>query len=87
MSLLCNFETLEVLLKTFEDSQKYEAKISKILQMLAGESDTEETIDIQELYELENQVALIKIEVEKIKQFRLKIQEIREIEENCIQLI
>lgn len=58
--------------------------INKLLQRLGGESDSEETIEIQTLYDLEQEVSAIRIEVEKIKQFKGKIQEIRETEENCI---
>jgi len=33
---------------------------------------------------LEHEISSIKVEVEKIKQFRGKLQEIRDSEENCI---
>ena len=84
LSLLCNFESLDGLIKTYEDSQNYEVTLTKLLKKLAGDSDSEDSIEIKSLYSLEQEVSMIKIEVEKIKQFMGKIQEIRTTEENCI---
>ena len=58
--------------------------MTKLLNKLAGDSDSEDLIEISTLYSLEQEVSVIKIEVEKIKQFMGKIQEIKGTEENCI---
>lgn len=67
MSLLFNFESLDGLIKTYEDSLNYEVVLSKVLNKLAGDSDSEESIEIQTLYRIEQEVSLIKIEVDNIK--------------------
>ena len=53
LSLLCNFESLDGLIKTYEDSQNYEVTLTKLLKKLAGDSDSEDSIEIQNLYSLE----------------------------------